>query len=172
MAATNPNPFTKTLDALWTLFEADAQFTGRVAEGNRVKYNTTDDRNPLKDAIATADLPEVAIVFDGGNMNLFDTSSSSKIVCNFRLIVNTGDFRVNEFASVINWIVLCNLAKWKTTLAALTWKGEHFIKRVSVVDLTVGESNPERNRNIKGWVTIWQCQIDMHFTTSNLVFAE
>lgn len=172
MAATYPNPFTKVFDKLWELFELDTEFTSRIPEGNRVKYNSTTDREPLKQNIASADVPEFAITFDAGNINLFDTSSSSKVVAQYRMIINTGDFRVNEYAQLITWIVICNLRLWKTHLGALTWKDATFVKRVHILNLATGQSDPERNRQIKGWTSIFTVEVEMHFKTTNLVFSE
>lgn len=166
------NPFVKVFNALWDLLEADPEFTARVPIGNRVKYNIADDRQPLKQDITTQDLPEVAIVFTTGSTNIPDTSSSSKIIGNYQLIVNTGDYRINEFMNVLNWIVVCNFARWREVLLSLTWKDQAFITRVSPVNITMGESDPQRNRGIKGWTTLWAVEIEMHFKTSNLVFSE
>jgi len=172
MAATYPNPFTKVLEQLWTLLEADTQFTDRIPPANRVKYDSTTDNNPIKQIVATADLPEFAVAFGGAAINLFDSSSSTKVVSRWMFVINTGDWRVNEFAQVLNWIVLCNLRQWKTGLGALTWKGETFVKRVHILDLASGESDPNRNRQIKGWTSVFNLEIEMHFKTTNLVFSE
>lgn len=169
----NPNnPFNLVFDAIWALFESSSEFEALVKPGNKIKYNLAENRDTIKQTVTTADLPEVALVNSGFNINLFDSSSSTKVVARYSLIANTGDFRLNKLMNDLNWIVLVNLKDWRTVLTALTWHGASFVKRVGIVDLTVGESNPDRNRQIKGWVSVWQIEIEMHFQTSTLTYAE
>lgn len=166
------NPFVKVFNALWTLLESDPEFTSRIKPGNRVKYNQPLNRDPIKQNITTDDTPEFAISFTTGTANIPNTSSSSMIITTYQLIINTGDFRINEIANVISWIVACNIARWIDELTALTWKDETFVKRVSPTSIASGESDAIRNRGINGWIVLWTIDVEMHFKTSHLVFSE
>lgn len=166
------DPLSKLHNAIWDLFEGSPEFVAMFKPGNRIKFNSPTDTNPVKQTVATADTPEFAVVPQGITPNLFDTSSSTKVVARYQLIVNTGDWRVNEISNIANWIILCNLAKWRDTLTALTWKGKPYVKVVRVLDLQQGETDAQRNRGIRGWATVWQCEIEMHFRTLDLTIIE
>jgi hypothetical protein len=170
--ASNPNPFSKVIDALWTLLEADVNFTDLVKTANRVKYNSETIRDPIKQNVAPADMPEVAIVYSGGPQNLFDTSSSTKLVASFDIIVNTGDYRLTEFAMKLEWIILNNLVQWRTVMAALEWRGENYVKRVTISSNVTGETIAARNRGLKGWTVVKTLDVEMHFKTTNVVFSD
>lgn len=166
------NPFTILYDGLWGLLEASPEFAATFKPGNRVRYDSETAINPLKEAIANADLPEVILIDDGMQAELLNTSSTSKVMTNYSLMISTGDFRWSMYTAQINWIILCNLSHWQTKLGALTWCGQHFVKLVRVLDNTTGQSIPERNRSIEGWTTIWKLQCELHFSTVNLAFQE
>lgn len=166
------NPFSLTYNKLWELFEGDPHFSEMFPVGNRVNYGVGDNREPMKALITTADVPEVALIQDGINANLMQTSSSSMVTCLYSLVINTGDFRVNTFTNKINWIVLTNLVHWKTLLTSLQWKEQAFIKNVRVRDIAIGQSPQLRARGINGWSTVWGCEIEMHFRTTDITFLE
>jgi hypothetical protein len=170
--ATAENPLTKLYTAIWTLLEDDNDLAEIVEVGNCVKYDSDTDRNPLKEQVATSDLPEVVLLFDGAAVNLHNTSSSSRILARYQLVINAGDYRLNVVANQINWLIICNFARWQSTLTELKWKNLPFVKCVRLNNAQVGESDPQRNRQIRGWVTIWQAEIECHIKTSDLVFTE
>ena len=58
--ACEPDLFTQTYDALWKLFECFPAFTSEVEPGNRIKLNKR-LRNPIKDVVRAADMPEVIL---------------------------------------------------------------------------------------------------------------
>lgn len=166
------DPVNKTIDKLWQLFLADSDFASLVKAANTIQYNSATDDNQVKATLSAADLPEVAILYTGGDCNLNNSSSSTKLTANFQLLINTGENRLTVLATKLMWLSLCNINKWQTELMALTWYGAQFIKVVRMPTVTVGESNPQRNRNINGWVVMWNVQMEMHFKTSQLTYGE
>lgn len=171
MAAANPSA--KVYSKLWGILEASNAFTTLVKVGNRVKFDSAVDRGPKKPEVQSADLPEVVLVSEGfTGINLHDTSSSSKFTETFALIISTGDFRYNDIASQLNWVTICALRDWKAAFASVKWRNQPFVKKLDFFGANVGESNPERNRQIKGWVTVWRLQVEMHFATSDVVPTE
>lgn len=166
------NPFNKVYTAIWDLITADSAFTDLVAVRNCVRFDSEDDRQPIKETVQSADLPEVVLQLAEILINLRSTSSSSRFVLNFDLICNAGDYRLNEIAANLNWIVVCQLAKWCETLTAITWKGAPFVTQVSIDNARVGESDPRRNRGVKGWVTIFRVSVELNLKTSHLTVTE
>lgn len=165
--ASELDPFTIVHRALWDLVEADEGFTELVAVGNRIKF-TGLDRSPKKDKIAEADLPEVMLVSESWGGNLHATSSHSLLTRQYTFIISTGDYRICEKLYPVEFAILRALANWKTTLSALTWRGQTFVKTANLVSGTTGDSDPSRNRGISGWSTLWRCQVDMYLPTSQL----
>lgn len=164
-----PNPFTLVYDALWTLILRNPNFVNDVKEGNCIKFNSATDRAPKKDTVAAGDLPEVLLVPEAGTANHYNTSSTSAASRQYAWMIQTGDWRANEYIHQVEWHIFAAMTGWTQTLGALTWQGDHFVKRASVVGVTVGQSDPQRNRGIEGWSAIWRCQVDMVFKTSDLI---
>lgn len=162
-----PNPFTMVYDTLWEMVDTHPSLRVLMKEGNRIKFNTP-SREPLKDAVAVADLPELILTSDGLSAALYNTTSTSKVVRSYSWLLSTGDFRVNELLYQVEWYIFCAMLSWKEKLCALKWHDESFVKRADVTSVTNGQSNPELNRGIKGWSAIWKCEVEMHFRTSFL----
>lgn len=163
------NPFTLTYDALWALVEASPLFIATVKEKNRIKFNGSAG-NPKKNTVQPADLPEVMLVTDGtAQANLHASSCHTMVVRRYAFIVSTGDFRMHDFLNQVEWALFCALCRWKEVLAALQYNGQGFVKKCDLTEVSEGESDSERNRNIKGWSTIWRCEVTMYFPTANLI---
>lgn len=166
--AADPNPFTLVHDALWTLAERHPLIAA-VPARNRIKYNDPVDRDPTKDKVAVADLPELVLVCEGLSGNTHETSSSSRVNRQFAFFLSTGDFRANELLLQYEWALWCALHDWKSVLGGLQWLGRSFVKRADITSVSNGASDSERNRGIKGWSAAWRCEVEMHFKTSDLL---
>lgn len=170
--AFNPNPFTLVFDAIWSLFEQSPVFVADVKVRNRIKLNITNDPAPLKQQINDSDLPELILTSTGAStVGLFTTSATSKIIKQYSLLLSTGDFRVNNYLNQIQWDILCCFTGWQQLLSSLIWplnSGRTFVKRADLVNCSEGLEDPARNRGINGWSSIWTCEVEMHFVTSDL----
>lgn len=163
------NPFDLVFDQLWNLAEASAPLDALVRERNRIKFNKTGDRDPLKQTVAVADLPELVLGTNGASaINMHATSCSSMITRRYTWLLSTGDYRVNEILNPVEWAIFCAMTNWKASLGSLTWNSKSFVKRMNFVDVSEGQSDPQLNRGIKGWSALWGCEVEMHFTTSEL----
>ena len=170
------NPFSKVYDGVYSLlFDGeDNELSRLIKVGNRVSYSELNElgRVSIKENVTTADVPELILVDEGGSLNIHANSSSGSYQQNLGLYTSTGDYRYGIIASRINWFMWCNVAKWGTKLGEITWNGNHFVKGLQVIPIQIGESNPERNRNIKGWNIIWRLQLDLRIPNSDLVYTE
>lgn len=162
------NPFAKAYDALWALAEESALLTSLVRAGNRVKFNHTRPFHPVKQEVSEADLPELALASATSSANLHNTSSSSMIVRQYTWLLSTGDMSITNKLMPVEWALFAAMTNWKLVLGALTWNGEHFVKRANVVSIDNGFADPERNRGITGWSAAWTCEVEMHFATADL----
>lgn len=162
------NPFVLVHNKLWELVEAHPNCGSIVAAGNRIKFNSPTVRNPIKPSVQDADLPELMLVTNGGDTNLMDTSSSTRVTRRWDFIISTGDLRTNHYLYQVEWMLLVALLGWKTELTALEWKEKTFVKKLTVPDIDEGQSDKEKNRNIEGWSSLWRCDVEMHFKTKDL----
>lgn len=162
------NPFTLVYDALWRLVQQNPAFTESVPEGNRIRYDNPFDRSPVKKNVGAADLPELVLVADTLSANIHATSSSSKVVRQYKWMMATGDFRYSEFLAQLEWQVFTAMCDWQSTLAALCWREKTFVKRADLLSGAAGVSDLNLNRGIAGWSAIWRVELEMHFQTSDL----
>jgi len=168
MSANSQNPFNLVVTALWDVLLAHPRFVRDVKEQNRIRFDLANNRDPLKGAVQGSDLPEVCIASTAGSANIMETSSTSRCTRTYSIMVSTGDYRYTEICGVIEWQVWCALCGWKKTLGGLQWNGHNFIKRVNVTNAATGLSDPEKNRNIRGWSSVWSVEVEMHFVTSEI----
>ena len=163
------DPFSLVFDKLWELAEVSQPLMRLVSPGNLIKFNKAQDRDPLKQQILTADLPELVLTGVGSTeANLLESSCSSKIVRQYSFILSTGDYRITSFLLPVQFALFCALADYQAVLCPLQWKSKTFITQANWVSLSEGMSNPELNRGIKGWSSLWTCMVEMHFSTADL----
>ena len=170
------NPFLLVYDKIFDLlFDGGSNpLADLVKVKNRVSFGSLAEqsRNIKKDNVASADMPELIVVDEGGSLNLHANSSGGQYMQSIGIYISTGDYRYSILASLINWYVWCNLIKWRTELTGLTWNGTPFVKNINIIPVQIGESNPERNRGINGWNVIWRLQIELRIARENLVYEE
>lgn len=166
------NPFTQVYDALAGMLRDQSIMTDVVRSNNLIIFDAEYNRDQLaaKRQIATADLPELILTTSGiANANLMSTSCTTAITRNYQFLLSTGDYRVNEILFQVEWALLVCLMGWQTELTSLQWNDHSFVKNTRLLDGAEGDSDPERNRNIRGWSALWTCQVDMVFETDELL---
>ncbi len=149
------------------MLEDYSAFTAGVAAGNRVKF-TSADRAPAKDEVSSADLPEVRLVPTVGTPHTERTSNSSSVVKRWEVQVSTGDQRLDVAAFPLEWEVLRAMHDWRTRLVTLEWAGKKYVKRCQCVESSVGVSNSDLDRGIRGWSTIMVLEVEMWFGHDDL----
>jgi hypothetical protein len=156
-------------DALWELALRAPIIGTTVKVGNRISYGTDSPIDPHKNNASDADLPELTLVTEGiSEGNIGRTSCTTSLLRQYSFVISTGDFRANHLLYPIEFALFCAMTGWTTTLTALEWEGQRFVKRCQLVNASEGLSDPQRNRGIKGWAAIWAVSVEMHFTTSSL----
>ena len=162
------NPFTIVYGALWDMLLQHPQIVRDVKEANRIRFDISNNRDPLKTQIGAADLPELCISVETMTANLHSNSSQSKMSRLYSILVSTGDKRYTELLAQTEWAIFCALACWQEKLSGLQWKGAHFVTNLRLPSGSAGLSDPIRNRNITGWSSVWRAEIEMHFQTDAL----
>ena len=59
----------------------------------------------------------------------------------------------------------------KSKFLGLEWNARKFITRFDLTDSTDGESDAQRQSNIKGWSTVQTIEVEMNFITADLKTA-
>ncbi len=162
-------PFNMVFNRLWEMAETSVPLAELVRVGNRIKFNQDTNRDPIKQNVNNADLPELTLVMTGGaDPNLHFNSCASAISRTFSWALATGDFRYTYLLGPVEFAIMSAMANWQTELSGLTWRGELFVKDCNITDLSTGFTNQESNRGIKGWSAVWSCVVKMMFTTQKL----
>lgn len=143
-----------------------------VRVGNRIKFNSPTDRDPIKQNVADADLPELILRPAGTpTSNICNTSSTSMLVQRWEWIVSTGDMRANYRLLPVKWAIFAAMVNWQTELCALQWpidSGRTFVKRANTLAAIEGESDRQNNRGVGGWSCVWACEVEMHIKTADI----
>lgn len=161
-------PFAAVYSSIWNLVDDSTVLSLGVRKGNRIRFDTN-DRNPLKQNVQDADLPELMLISEGFSGNLNSSSSSTTIDERFAFYVSTGSFQYTDKLAPLNFELLRVLVRWKTISSTLLWKDKTFIKLVKLLDTGVGLFNEDQNRGLRGWSAIIRFQVTEHFKTSDLI---
>lgn len=163
------NPFTLTYTAIVQLLCSNPHFKRLVETGNIIRFDSANNFDPFKQDIKAGDLPEIIVISDGFVSNMHHTSSTSRVIKRYSLLIATGNKQINYLLNQVQWEVLVAMVNWKNVLGALQWRDESFVKRVDVLDVVEGLSNSEQNRGIEGWSSVWRCEVEMYFETSEIL---
>lgn len=166
MAASDPASL--VYDSIWATLEAKSAFTDLVKVGNRMKFNDSAPRDPMKREVLTEDKPEVRVVGLKSDMHLQSSSNSSFWDITYSIQIATGERRITRVLFPVMWAIYRAMADWPTTLAALTWNGKTFVHYAKPEDSSEGIDALLLNRGIVGWSSIWTYEVRLHFTTEDL----
>ncbi len=162
------DPLTQTYDYIWELVEGFPPWADAVRVGNRLRLDDT-KRDPLKDTLKAADLPQVILLPTDGANNLHSNSSSSVITQNFTIGISSGEQRVNEVYFPLKFYTLQALACFRQSLGNLTWKSYPFLKKLEIPTST--DSLDEfGDLNIISWESLITISAEMWFP--NTLFTQ
>jgi len=158
------NPLQQLYSALWSQVTRSARLSELVVEGNRVRYDETSSRDPLKQSPQVpGDMPELALIVEGTSLvNTHFNSRDVRVVKRYAWIITTGQFGL-QLLHDVEWHLLCSLVDWRQPLGELELEGKRFVTRTDVLETTQGISNPELNRNLIGWSALWRCEVECVF---------
>lgn len=158
----NDDPFSITYEYLWGLVEGYPPWAEMVRVGNRLHLNKN-SRNPFKDTLKAADLPQVTLLPTESNNNLHSNSSTAVIVQNFTLGINSGELQVNKVYFPLKFYTLQALACFRLDLGSVKWKDYPFLKKLEVPQATDTISELDENGNIISWDSLVTISCEMWF---------
>lgn len=159
------NPFTQVYEALWEMLENHQGFVDLVPEKNRIKMLS---HSPVKDQVSTADLPEVRILPFGGRNHMNNSTNSTKLTRRYNIQIATGTHDVSEALYLVEFEIIRALHDWTKILKELQWSGCTFVKVFRELDIQEGASVYDLNRGIKGWSSVWSCEIELWFNNNDM----
>ena len=162
------NPFIDVYNALWEILTTRTPLDDYVAVGNRISF--AHDANPVRPTVQPAQLPELTLVSDGfKEINIHSTATTSKCVRKYSWVLCTGEMRYDVMYP-IEWLIYVGMHGWSNVLKALTWPDNswHYVKRTDLLAGIEGRSDPKLNRGVRGWSTLWSCEVEMHFKKSDI----
>lgn len=164
------DPLSQVHSALWDLARASSTLNALVKTGNMIQFDSDDNRNPQKAQAAANDFPELVLVPQAGVANLHATSCASQMTRNWSWMINTGDFRANEYLHPVEWALVCAMLGFSGVLDQLEWPiGHKFVKRCDPISVQTGQSESLRLRGLAGWSSIWAVQVEMYFPTNAMI---
>lgn len=148
-------PFDVLYNALVTQLVASGDFTAK----NVIIFDK--DSNPKKAAVQSADLPEVLLALSDLTGNYTENSSSVKLTPQYKYMLSTGSYDSTVIHKLLFNVLRLN-ADFENTLSPLTWKSRRFVQNSRIVSAPIGESNPDANRNIRGWAGIVTIEFELY----------
>lgn len=161
------DPFSIVYKSIWDCAESSEHVTSLVKLRNRIRLDQA-NQFPTKPTVSDTDLPELALMLNGGIFKLNATSSSTHMTKNFAWMITTGQTIVNQRILPVEFALARAMKNWHTQIANATWNGKQFIHRVVLGDISEGVSDPERNRGLTGWSALITISVEMTFQTGDL----
>jgi len=162
----NYHPLRMIHDAFWALLEASGEFKGLVTKPNRIKLYGGPPQ-PVPDQVGPANLPEVRLVPVGLEADAFSDSDKSGMRLEWEVQVATGEHQQGALLDV-QWAVYQAMSKWETQLGNLEWEGRRFVSDARALVARNSMDSEELNRGVRGWSTVWACEISCHFLIADL----
>lgn len=154
------DPFNPAFDAMWDAVKP--ALDGIVKPANMIT-----DMARWKASVLTKDLPELILSPDGfPGINLHASSGSARIPFKLTWLLATGNHDQSVVFDV-TWRIIRAMSQWRTWLGPVEWpegSGHNPYKKLDVLDATLGQSDEERNRGIRGWSSLLACQVDIILT--------
>jgi hypothetical protein len=172
------DPFSAAFSGLWSVLNSSEAFAAAIPPSRQIRYDTNvrqPERSRGADAAdLPADRPLVRIQPNSGADFLPSgiSSSSTKLVKKYQLLLALGDLRVNAWMHPLQFIIVGALCNWETVLPSLIWQGRYandqFIKVMRVSDVPEGKNVNDASRGIQTWASLFNLSLEMWFTSANL----
>jgi hypothetical protein len=166
------DPFTQAYNALWAMLESNVAFTNVVKVTDRIKYDTG-KKDPEKDSIQNAALPEVRIVDIGGTGGNRKTSNSFSIIRRYQVQISTDYLTLQGNATTpdglypVEWAIMCAFGT-AGTFSGITSGGQSVPCEFRYSDFVSSLYDSELSRQ-KGWIGVINCEVEFWFSKRLLV---
>lgn len=155
------DPFTEVYGKIWDLLEAHEGFTSLIRLGNRIRLDGS-RKEPRKERVLDADLPEVVLLPAAGEAEPFATSDSVRLAQQYELQATSGDIRIDTAFFPLKYELIKALCRAEENL------GLAYVTNVRVLTVTDNLPDAEAERGLPGWVLRIVIAVDMWFDRSTL----
>ena len=166
VACETRDPLTLVYEHIWDIIEDFDAFDDMIKIGNRIKLNKN-PRDPFKEVVQGADLPELILFPVGATPNTNANSSEATYTWDLQFLLSTGDKRVNELHFPIQWYIFRVIAV-KGCARSVEWNGQPCLLGLTIPLTSEGLNDPNANRNIQGWSSVISIQASMNFSKAQL----
>lgn len=165
MSEPHLDPFSMVYNALWEMVERNKNLATYIPVGNRIKY---DDVAAIRASNEDADTPELALLSGGGSFGDTDNSSQRSCVREYIWALTSGDLKLNTIFNPIQWELFRSMNDWECVLCSLTWCNCAFVSNCRIISAEDSSINHELERDILGWTSLWNMQVDFQFPKASL----
>lgn len=158
------DPITLIHQGAWAALNA-TDTDGIIKPGNRIQLNT---RDPLKQNVQDGDLPELLLYPRTWIGNLTSTSSSCSFEVTFDWLLSTGTYEVAARLYPVMWLLYRVMYKFMSSARALQYKDKPFVNGVFLNNASIGDSDPERNRGIRGFSAAMNFTVRLTFPKGDI----
>lgn len=158
-------------EALWTLVDKHEPLREMVKIGNRVTFLGR-ARDPQKDRVQVADLPELRLMPTTIVPWQFRTSTTSTLMIRWQWLLSTSSLELDAESGIFDivWELWRACHNWKQVLQALYWEGQQFVHLMKSPEATIAMPTAELiERNVSGWVALWSAEVTMAFNSNTLL---
>lgn len=143
-----------------------------LAKKNVNAFNKT-RANETPDTLHESDVPNIELLHTGGPCQINFASNACNLMLDIQIGINSGDQQISKVMYPVLWAVFALVANAIDAnpfahMTALTWKGKPFCKDIEFQQVTAGQSDPTRNRGIKGWISICQIRFHLYFDKTDI----
>lgn len=162
---TETDPITLIHEAAWATLASLDPDGDVIRPGNRLQL---DRHDALKQNVKDADLPELILIPRQGTGNITSTSSSVSVEVTFDWLISTGTYKVADRLYPVLWLLFRTMHKFLSDARAIQYKGRCFVNGVTFNSASVGESDPERNRGLRGFSSSMNFTVKLNFPVGDV----
>jgi hypothetical protein len=160
------NPISQVYAGIWTMLEANSDFTSLVRAGNRIKY-VDGNMAATKQTLSDNDTPQVAVMPLGLSPHLDKSSSTSYLGTLWSIELVSGTVKT-ETLSQLDWAIYRAMADWRTHLSALTWNSRTFVSLFRPMKVDNDFELRRKLRVPEGWNALWTGECQMWFQSTEV----
>lgn len=157
------NPFTQTYIELMRIAQDNEILQSHIRPGN---YQSLDSKSFPKPNVSEADFPELVLTSSAITGAIIASSSRSQINVAYSWIITSGTFDLQLEVNEMLWGLYECSSEWCYDLPKLQWKGQGFIKNVTIPGAELSLLQGENNRGFQGWSVTWPVLVEMYFNRS------
>jgi len=164
---TTKDPIHQVLESVWITLRANTTLTTLIPTGNQVDYTST-DRDPEKQGLLSADLPQMRVVLKGLQGQIPATSSSCTLTIEIGIELLAGDKRFEILTSPI-WEIYQAMSHYRQYIfQAVTYNTENPVKKMMPLKAEIDLNEKRDPPTPAGWVGVWACALELFFSTNTV----